>query len=214
MDYNNAILAAIDGTESWEYPNSHVRNFHDNFVSPNKNWWHGPNLSGYGTTTIRNEALDWIKRKMDSVGSSVPICLVGHSRGGMIAIDIADKLQNHGTKAYFLGLYDAVDWHFGIGWDVYVRNSMNTFHALRHPDMESRNFFGNTGILQIGGKFTPAYFRTSHGGVGGSPFPNEVSKSSDLSCLVSFEQIERCDEESDKAGYFIIEGARKCHLPI
>jgi hypothetical protein len=32
--------------------------------------------------------------------------------------------------------------------------------------------------------------------------------------LVSFEQIERCDEESDKAGYFIIEGARKCHLPI
>lgn len=112
----------------------------------------------------------------------VKIVLVGHSRGGLIAILAAARLQ---PPVEFLGLFDAVDRVFGPDAGT-IRNVRTTYHALRHPAMDSRSYFGNTG-RRSEGRYVERMFRTSHGGVGGAVEVRPTGMFSDGSCAEHYE---------------------------
>lgn len=110
------ILVAIDGTGSGDGSaadieaskwlrsdglNSHVYRFYKDFASPYKVHIPGPGLSGLDVGTIVNvgarNAYQLLGRVMTDKGcrmEDVKINLVGHSRGGFIALKIANLLSN------------------------------------------------------------------------------------------------------------------------
>ena len=115
----NYLLASIDGTNSFDdmmagvY--SHVRKFHDSCSIPaeNKRYYHGPTLAGSEVGPITNTVVDWIVSRCKTL-PRVRICIVGHSRGGAIALLTARALDSYQLKVYFTGLYDAVSRAFDI----------------------------------------------------------------------------------------------------
>lgn len=115
----------------------------------------------------------------------VKVVLVGHSRGGLIAILAARRLQ---APVAFLGLFDAVDRVWGLDGST-IQNVGVTYHALRHPGIESRPTFGNTGRASTG-RYVERYFRTSHGGIGGAVETSPSGAFADHSCSIHFELLE------------------------
>ncbi|MEZ4648415.1 MAG: hypothetical protein R3E97_06405 [Candidatus Eisenbacteria bacterium] len=111
------------------------------------------------------------------------IVLVGHSRGGLIAILAAAGLQ---PPVDFLGLYDAVDRVYGPDGSE-IRNVRVTYHALRDPSIGSRPSFGNTGRRSTG-RYIEEHFETSHGGIGGAYEPRPSGPFADYSCSVDYER--------------------------
>jgi hypothetical protein len=150
IDSDGLILAAIDGTESDDFRNavrlgrdtgvtdhekssrSHTWNFYRDAKEDPKEFWDGPELLGLNTNAIVLEVYNWIKdeyfRLRANGDCSPPIDLVGHSRGGYIAVEVARRISNRGFTLYggdgrpwnrvkeqifpdvrFLGLYDPVD---------------------------------------------------------------------------------------------------------
>ncbi|MEO1417154.1 MAG: hypothetical protein AAFW00_17855 [Bacteroidota bacterium] len=207
------ILAAIDGTDSREWGaslpnrhNSHTYSFYrDLRVSPggSKAYWDGPDgASGSRTEAIADNATDFVRREMRHLfprttpnETQLRIVLVGHSRGGLIAINVARRLP---FPVYFLALYDAVDRHIGLDGS-YIINVQHTFHALRDPDVGSRSYFSNTGRASAGNYKEKAFF-TSHGGIGGAPdFEPDDSffSSADTSC----------DNQTLTGGVYAMQGA-------
>lgn len=99
----NFILAAIDGTNSSGEGytaggnRSFVRRFHDEVTLPSKDkkYWHGPEwiLTGWDAYSIFTEVFDWIWKKM-WMNPDAHIALVGHSRGGHIAVEVARRLRH------------------------------------------------------------------------------------------------------------------------
>ena len=112
----------------------------------------------------------------------VRIILAGHSRGGLVAILAAARLQ---APVDFLALFDAVDRIWGPDGSV-IRNVRLTYHALRDPDIGSRPTFGNTGRTSAG-RYVERHFRTSHGGIGGAAESNPSGAFSDYSCAADYE---------------------------
>ena len=140
VDPMGLILVAIDGTGSAKFKKdsgedygkgplqSHVLNFHDDYKGTEKKYFPGPGgLTGevYGSdcTKIQNEAHKWVCQqwctKLTLTGERKQIDIVGHSRGGYIAMQLARQLQTQGCNCggkpggipsvRFVGLYDAVD---------------------------------------------------------------------------------------------------------
>ncbi len=152
--------------------------------------------------------------------ADIEFCLVGHSRGGHIAITIAESLPK---RVKFIGLYDAVDRSLLVlGRDI--RNVELTYHARRSPTMRSRGSFGNTGTATAdGGQYISRFFSTSHGGVGGDPSPAN-SITADLTCspdtlsshiyqsLTNEPITALCERERDNADRFVRQGARNANL--
>lgn len=67
-----------------------------------------------------------------SGGSQIKICLIGHSRGGLAAIEVARSLRaRRGGEVYFWGLLDAVDRtrHFS---GAEIQNVRHVYHARRN----------------------------------------------------------------------------------
>lgn len=124
-----------------------------------------------------------IRQTIHTIDSRVlKIILVGHSRGGLVAIETARILL---APIAFLGLFDAVDRTAGIDGGR-IRNVQITYHALRHPAIGSRPSFGNTG-LSSNGRYLERRFWTSHGGVGGAYEPNPSGPTADYSCSADYE---------------------------
>lgn len=99
----------------------------------------------------------------------VKVCLVGHSRGGLVAIEVARALMRHRLRVHFLGLFDAVDRAVLTDGGV-IENVVTTYHAVRDPAVGSRRLFGNTGMRTrnpAAELYWQETFFTSHGGVGG-----------------------------------------------
>lgn len=174
---SDLIVAGIDGTGSrtWRRPdggNSHVYRFVHACparYAADKRYWHGPDSTlGTDCPGILNQVVRWI---MSRVGQGKSIVLVGHSRGGLVAICAARLLQTRGHyQVRFLGLYDAVDMQDGLEGDPISANVDVASHARRSPDIGSRDFFGNCGTRPLPGvDYREAFFRTSHGGIGGCP---------------------------------------------
>ena len=187
------VLTAIDGSGSadWRKPdgsNSHVYKFYRDFRTGSefKNELHGPGTLGTDTNSIYEEALRRTLRAINRAGlgsaanmsladsssamcvANPPmICLVGHSRGGLIAINVAAGLAAHGHRVGFLGLYDAVDRALFIEGGR-IRNIDYTYHALHSAKLGSRWHFSNTG-RRSDAAYVEKPFMTSHGGIGGDP---------------------------------------------
>lgn len=205
-------------------------------------YWNGPGeqtggvVFGRGSTGIVESAVSHIRRKIiaytgirsrrpfselsstdrallrEEIQDQVRIVLVGHSRGGLIAINVAARLP---LPVHFLGLYDAVDRHPGLSADR-IHNVDHTAHALRHPDVGSRPSFGNCG-RSSSGQYDERFFRTSHGGVGGDPVlePTEGDYACDIHSakagIMSMAGVDlgvQCTNESYAANAWIREKAR------
>jgi hypothetical protein len=116
--------------------------------------------------------------------NDVRIVLVGHSRGGLVAANLA-RMLSPVIRVYFMGLYDSVDRQPCLD-GMKVENVKYVAHARRHPDVHSRTSFSNTSLAYIGVDHAEEkYFYTSHGGIGGSFVTNrtEVDFMGDTSCL-------------------------------
>lgn len=146
---------------------------------------------------------------------TVRICLVGHSRGGLIAINVANRLP---VPVHFLGLYDAVDMHTVLDGDT-ITNARTTYHAMRDPTIGSRSSWGNCGRSSTGIYFEK-FFRTSHGGIGGDPVLRPSGMTADYSCSIetTSANIEAflgssretyCINQSLAADMWIRDGAKK-----
>lgn len=173
--------------------------------------------------------------------NQVRIVLAGHSRGGLVATNLA-RMLSPVVQVYFLALYDAVDRQPCLD-GVVVENAKYVFHARRHPDVHSRGMFSNTSTQYKSEYHEERFFYTSHGGIGGSFVTNlsEVGVFGDDSCVakpstitipdgmgnaVTVENVnpltkrfhkpisEICSEGSDDADRFIREGAKRFGLPV
>lgn len=197
------ILAAIDGTGSQDWinedvSNSHVAKFFDDFDTKGgvKKYFHGPKYDlGGDSLPIMMKVLIFINKHIEIARNTimigppqkgqtieweeyVRICLVGHSRGGLIAIATAARLQ---MPVYFMGLYDAVDRAGDLDGSEII-NTQIIYHAIRDSSIGSRKLFGNDGLSAKGGIFKTEYFTTSHGGIGGDAVKNPSGWFSDKSC--------------------------------
>lgn len=231
---------------------SHVYKFYQQFGNSigsqriKKLFYDGPNnsITGYDSRILKRNSLEWIQNSVSSFLNDskdinqttitkidknsvdkLRIILIGHSRGGAIAIDIANNLQRNQppVQVYFIGLFDAVDRCIWIRGGR-IENTKYAYHAVR-AFKNSRPLFGNTGISGLDEKSIKA-FTTSHGGIGGAPELHPVSINSDYSCSVdtlsakiikgiSKQDIGQiCLEGSDNSYNWMIGNARKHGLPI
>jgi hypothetical protein len=143
--------------------------------------------------TIQHAAYRWIIETMVDlirVGGNkreaIRIYMVGHSRGCVAAMRVANLLQReqlasdegmprpkelHGEiRVRFLGLYDAVQRDGDTAPDTRLENVETVYHARREnisidPEKGSRGSFGTVEVSRA----RNLEFDTSHGGVGGDP---------------------------------------------
>lgn len=96
------MLVIIDGTgEASEskykatMKNSFLRKLYENSPIYPKEYFRGPSLLGTECTEIVKKALNWISRNMQSMHNGVKpeLYLAGYSRGGTVAIAIAQEIQ-------------------------------------------------------------------------------------------------------------------------
>lgn len=172
---------------------------------------------------------DWNEQKTE-VLKNIQICLIGHSRGGLIAIEIAKKFPL--KRTYFMGLYDAVDRQPFFDGSV-ISNVDVLYHAMRNPDTFSRSLFSNAGTnisADVKSRNTKTFF-TSHGGIGGDSefYFSELTDSSPIqygaermadslivktSVLFHHPTESVFKAESMRADSWIRDGAQNAGLPI
>lgn len=235
------LLAAVDGTGSaeWRRPdgsNSHCFRFHRDLRVPaaDKRYFEGPDSLGTRVGSIHDSVLAWILRRLgrdagtllcrpDDLPADTRICLVGHSRGGLIVIEVARSLYRHRLPVWFLGLYDAVDMAIGMDGSR-IDNVRTTYHALRSRALGSRSSWGNTGQVSTG-RYLEKVFETSHGGIGGDPVLRPEGLAADYSCSTTGLRADvmralgtdigqMCTENSAEADRWIRAWARSQQLPI
>lgn len=182
------------GNSGWrkgDGSNSSVYKFYQDFKTPNgyKKYFDGPSEKFTGQDSIDvyvnafgfltdafiaaqrelriqlSSIKEWNVQKAE-VLKNIQICLIGHSRGGLIAIEIAKKFPL--KRTYFMGLYDAVDRQPFFDGSV-ISNVDIVYHAMRNPDTFSRSLFSNTGtnVSADVTKHQTKTFFTSHSGIGG-----------------------------------------------
>ncbi|MEP2307244.1 RHS repeat-associated core domain-containing protein, partial [Rhodopirellula bahusiensis] len=191
-DPSGLVLVVIDGTGSKDWsvhpdgtdPNtgrrkSHSHNFYVDYVlapGESKFFFHGPcnEATGSDSDDIFRGAL----KKLAGVLNKNPqqeVNIVGHSRGGYIAMELARHLQSNGYRVNFLGLYDAVDMAPGFGEAETIPSNVDyAAHALSNPSLRNRPYFNTAdhGAEDLS-KMTRCdirMFRATHGGVGGAPY--------------------------------------------
>lgn len=216
----NHILIAIDGTGSKEWRradglNSHIHRFYSDFTGPEKLYLDGPGNSGLDVGDIIDNSTReiyrmigrLIRRNLVNNLSEIKINIIGHSRGGFIAIKTANFLQNPisftrvasrggqetdffnstmgqhippSLNVNFIGLYDAVKrTATETEGDLSLRNVEKTAHAQRQNMFLSRPTFQGMTIPNAATKS----FDTSHGGIGGDPgFFTPSNKGKDIYC--------------------------------
>ena len=193
------ILLACDGTGSknWrsaEGTNSHVFQFFHRFKDgargyDGKKYFDGPSVPvfgalGFGTFNRVQDGMDFILSgatkfckneglfglDTNFVNKNLGLCLVGHSRGGVVCLDVAHKLANLGYEVLFLGLLDAVKMT-AVSYETRVpKNVRNVFNAVRDQNFYSRYTWGNAGTeYEDGSPVLTRKYKTPHGGLGGDP---------------------------------------------
>ena len=187
-----------------------------------KRYWHGPGDLGSEMGDISQAVfrfvLDEMLRLTRDTGcaqTDFKICLVGHSRGAVAAIKVAnflngDEYQNmtieYGgvlsspVQVGFIGLYDTVD-RSTISINVAMPNVTHGSHA-RRQNRGSFLLFGGSrstfGTVDIPARFPTFDVDTAHGGVGGDPgyFTRLGQMSADYYCnalqlIMTQEQLNR-----------------------
>lgn len=142
-----------------------------------KGWWgtkvyfRGPTTSGSEVFEIRDDAFQQTIKAYNVARMSgrIPVIyLAGYSRGGAIAISVANELEKLDIKVVSLILFDAVDRSGLQGVDIVPNNVGECFHAMRDPKVGSRTYFKNCGTTNCHKK----YFFGTHGAMGGTPWTN------------------------------------------
>jgi hypothetical protein len=188
------VLFACDGTGSTSWrkgdgSNSYIFQFYNRFKSnvaaiQGKKYLDGPpEWHGWGTYNLFNEGLEFVESCIDqtakkmgfspkdkkTVNQQMGICLAGHSRGGLVAIKIANLLSEKGIDILFLGLLDAVRMALPYK-ETIPRTVGHFFHGIRDQNFYSRYTWGNAGTHYEDGAAAPVQkYKTSHGGLGGDP---------------------------------------------
>jgi hypothetical protein len=196
------ILVAIDGTGSRDWKrhdgrNSHISRFWRDFQAPatDKKYYHGPHASAWAASgglesgPTANHATAWLGQRLyqeitaGTPQSDVKVFIVGHSRGCISAIMVANNLQNMTAELRglefsswtlpipiaFLGLYDTVDRDAG-GADTGA--GLNHVGSVYHARRGNRGWTGSRwsfDTVSIEHGHQSDDFDTSHGGVGGDP---------------------------------------------
>jgi len=171
------VLIAIDGTgcaDQEEYDkemkNSFVHQLIRNYMGGEKYYLRGPTMAGLECKNIRDYSLGWAAKAVTHEDS---LDLAGYSRGGAIAIAIAQEVAHKfpNAKIRVMALFDAVDREMWFGdLSTIPANVGYAFHALRDPIVQSRMYFENCGL-----KADPPCtlktltFVTTHAGMGGVP---------------------------------------------
>lgn len=231
------IIVGIDGTDSkkWrgESDQSHVFDFVNRFgkgsLYVKRKYFHGPDLRGTDVRKISQRAENFISRSIVSLfpnfsyaNKDLKIIIIGHSRGAFIALDVARKLKhiNPFVKIDFLGLYDAVKRTTTLENVTSIPNNVkHSFHAIRANKVASRLTFGG---MTLNGLTETKVFRTSHGGIGGSPITQCEKPTQDWYCMLPTinrfttkkQRTIRCLLESGRAAIWMRQKARSLNLPI
>lgn len=154
------------------------------------------------------EAIEKDRRKLEN---RIEFFLVGHSRGGVIATEVARRLPK---KVKFLGLYDSVDRAAKM-LESKVQNVDITYHARRasfskmgllpnflhdesnNPIIVSRPSFYNDNISSDG-TYKEKIFHTQHGGIGGDLNLKDFTVTGDNSLVIlTLNSVQHCQENFD-----------------
>ncbi len=213
IDPDGRFLLAVDGSDSindrynsatrrW---NSSVHNFYADYSGPGRKIvLQGPRTLGSDVPQIVSAAYHAVCSVATKNPSEV-INMVGHSRGGLIVILVAERLKNSAcpcmtsVNVNFMGLYDAVDRARAGSAKVIPDNVDYVAHARRDPKAHSRWYFGNTGTS--GGKnYTQRFFWGTHAAIGGDPWggdhPDNVTQAQDQLAAAQSDQWIRTQARS------------------
>jgi hypothetical protein len=191
------VLYAVGGTNSAAdnintNNRTHVWRFYDAFVYPGKKLYHdgpdGPsgNFFGNGVSDLAEKGYNFIcaelakQKNVKQPWLNDPIILVGHSRGGLIVMLVAEKLMKgcpckDGKGAIdgpipvrFMGLFDAVAMTPNNSAGPISNNVEFAAHGIRDPAAGSRSSWGNTG-LEGANLLLIQDFYGNHSAMGGDP---------------------------------------------
>jgi acetyl esterase/lipase len=106
------------------------------------------------------------------------IVLAGYSRGGAVAILVAQLLKSagwaHDRTIACMALFDAVDRDVYTDTAVIPGNVQYAYHAMRDRHAGSRLYFGNCGTrIEPPGRLQTRTFFATHAGMGGVPWTGD-----------------------------------------
>lgn len=164
----HARLAALNLPTRTRRSSNVLEFYYDFRTSPlYKKFFEGPDSAMFGVdgevSAILHNVVRFVREAYQSAGheltqarreagDQIRICLVGHSRGGLIAVLASHQIHRELNKnIYFLGLYDAVDRSMGYDGSM-IHYVDHTFHAVRDSyELDAPNYlFGNTGTVSSG----------------------------------------------------------------
>jgi pimeloyl-ACP methyl ester carboxylesterase len=121
------------------------------------------------------------------------IFLAGYSRGGAVAVEVANELNCIDWEVQALFLFDAVDRSANISSTEFVpQNVRKTYHAARSGAARSRMSFGTTARqARRANSYEERTFLTTHGGMGGVPWGIHGSMSMERS--LEYSLLEDCN---------------------
>lgn len=176
-----AILVGIDGTGGGTFPTAardrrYDADFANSFVSrlckgkASAQYNRGPVTFGGGLDTAISNGVNFITQKRQQ-GNSGPILLTGYSRGALGVLVIAQRLQRQNINVAAALLFDCVDRHGDYDAETITSNVLKVLHLRRSPDSASRESFDNDGTKWLPPtQYKEAFFRCTHGGMGGTPW--------------------------------------------
>ena len=208
VDPHGLVLFAVGGTNS--VTDNVTINFRTN-VYRFWNDWRGPgragysdgpgsgafggynpgNIGGHGSSGVAEAGYEFICTELKKHTGTTepwredPVFLVGHSRGGMIVMNVAKMLKNGcpcdragsaivgPIPVRFMGLYDAVSMTPNSRAEPVADNVEVVVHGLRDLGLGSRSSWGNTGASG-GKKYIGKTFWANHSAMGGDPAEGDV----------------------------------------
>ncbi len=165
-----------DGTYASEMRHSFVNVLVRQCPDKHKDYLRGPTLTGSEVATIARTVTQLIQRYVDA-GDRV-IALAGYSRGGAVAVVVAQNLKTlpwaHGLRINCLALFDAVDRDLRTGSETIPDNVRFAYHARRNTMIGSRVYFGNAGTkYSAATKYEEGFFVATHAALGGMPWTGD-----------------------------------------
>lgn len=105
--------------------------------------------------------------------------LSGYSRGGLVAINVAKRLEEEfgpdDIEVVCLALFDAVDRQVGLAGETIPGNVRYACHAVRDSRAGSRSYFGHCGLRSARGPEALEVhpFFGTHAALGGLPWEGD-----------------------------------------
>ncbi len=209
---------ADDGVYRQEMKFSFINQLKRDYSGHAKMYFRGPSTLGVECSQIAERGM--IAARV-AIKAKEPVFLAGYSRGGAIAIRIAQLIEKEFPEVEIpvMALFDAVDrevqhlktlvavgsvsWAIGgpviasaavrisarswvSEWDVSAipENVGICYHAMRSPLAHSRVWFGNCGLNPVDPeRLVRPMFITTHGGMGGVPFPTGLGAIDELALV-------------------------------